>query len=33
MKETNYQDIPVVENGNYLGVISYTSVLKKGSAN
>ncbi len=32
MKETNYQDIPVVENGNYLGVISYTSVLKKGSA-
>ncbi|MGI5964862.1 MAG: CBS domain-containing protein [Candidatus Methanomethylophilaceae archaeon] len=32
MRDTNYQDIPVVENGNYLGVISYTAVLKKGSA-
>ena len=33
MKKSNYQEIPVLEDGNYLGVVSYTSVLKKKSAN
>jgi CBS domain-containing protein/ribosome-associated translation inhibitor RaiA len=31
MRETGYQDVPVVENGNYLGMISYGTVLKKRS--
>lgn len=33
MKTRNYQEIPVIDNGNYLGVVSYTSILKKKSAN
>lgn len=33
MKDTNYQDVPVMDNGTYMGVISYTSVLKKRSVN
>ncbi|MDN5357630.1 MAG: CBS domain-containing protein [Candidatus Methanomethylophilaceae archaeon] len=33
MRDTNYQDIPVVDNGTYMGVISYTTILKKRSAN
>lgn len=33
MKKSNYQEIPVLEDGNYLGVVSYTSILKKKSAN
>lgn len=33
MKNSNYQEIPVMDNGNYLGVVSYTSILKKKSAN
>ncbi len=33
MKKSNYQEIPVLENGSYQGVVSYTSVLKKKSAN
>ena len=31
MRETGYQDVPVVENGNYLGMISYGTILKKRS--
>lgn len=31
MRDTGYQDVPVVENGNYLGMISYGTVLKKKS--
>ena len=33
MKESNYQEIPVMENGSYMGVVSYTSILKKKNAN
>ncbi|MFA7031065.1 MAG: CBS domain-containing protein, partial [Candidatus Methanomethylophilaceae archaeon] len=33
MRDTNYQDVPVVDNGTYMGVISYTTILKKKSAN
>jgi len=31
MKEANYQDVPVVEGGNYVGVVSYSSILRKKS--
>ncbi|WP_238603147.1 CBS domain-containing protein [Candidatus Methanoplasma termitum] len=31
MKESGFQEIPVVENGNYLGMASYGSILRKGS--
>lgn len=31
MRDTGYQDVPVVENGNYLGMISYGTMLKKRS--
>ncbi len=32
MRDTGFQDIPIIENGNYLGMVSYGSILKKGSA-
>ena len=31
MKESNYQDLPVVENGMYMGVVTYSSILRKKS--
>jgi len=31
MKEASYQDVPVVEGGNYVGVVSYSSILRKKS--
>ena len=31
MRESRFQDIPIIENGNYLGMISYGSILRKGS--
>jgi len=31
MKDTKYQDVPVVENGNYAGVITYSAILRKKS--
>ncbi len=31
MKETKYQDLPVLENGAYVGVVSYSSILRKKS--
>jgi len=31
MRESGFQEIPIVENGNYIGVISYASVIRKGS--
>lgn len=33
MRDRNYQEIPVMDNGNYMGIVSYTSLLKKKSAN
>ena len=29
MRETGYQDIPVIEDGEYIGTISYGVILKK----
>ncbi|MCL2296032.1 MAG: CBS domain-containing protein [Methanomassiliicoccaceae archaeon] len=31
MRESRFQEIPIIENGNYAGVISYGSILRKGS--
>ena len=31
MKDTRYQDLPVVDNGAYVGVVSYYSILRKKS--
>ena len=31
MRDSGYQDVPVVENGNYMGMISYGTILKKKS--
>ncbi len=31
MRETKYQDIPVVDNGEFLGMVSYAAILKKKS--
>ena len=31
MKESNYQDVPVVDGGEYVGMISYVSILRKKS--
>ncbi|MDO5853622.1 MAG: CBS domain-containing protein, partial [Thermoplasmata archaeon] len=31
MKETKYQDIPVVDGGEYQGMVSYASILRKKS--
>ena len=31
MKEANYQDLPVVDNGSYVGVVTYSSILRKKS--
>ena len=31
MRKTGYQDIPVIEDGEYIGTISYGSILKKKS--
>jgi len=31
MRESGFQEIPIIENGNYAGVISYGSILRKGS--
>jgi len=31
MKETKYQDLPVVEDGAYVGVVTYSSILRKRS--
>ncbi len=31
MKDTRYQDLPVVDNGTYVGVVSYYSILRKKS--
>jgi CBS domain-containing protein len=31
MRETGFQEIPIVENGNYMGMVSYGSILRKGS--
>ena len=31
MKDTGYQDIPVVDDGEYIGTICYGSILKKKS--
>lgn len=33
MRNTNYQDIPVINNGEYIGVVSYISILKKKNIN
>ncbi|HKM09439.1 MAG TPA: CBS domain-containing protein [Candidatus Methanomethylophilaceae archaeon] len=33
MKDRNYQEVPVLDNGNYMGVVSYTSLLKKKNVN
>jgi CBS domain-containing protein len=32
MRESGFQEIPIIENGNYVGMISYGSILRKGSA-
>jgi CBS domain-containing protein/ribosome-associated translation inhibitor RaiA len=32
MRESGFQDIPIIEDGNYAGTISYGSILKKRSA-
>jgi len=31
MRESGFQEIPIIENGNYAGVVSYGSILRKGS--
>lgn len=31
MKQTKYQDVPVVDNGEYVGMVSYASILRKKS--
>jgi len=31
MRQSGFQEIPIVENGNYAGMVSYGSVLRKGS--
>ncbi|MBR2255215.1 MAG: CBS domain-containing protein [Candidatus Methanomethylophilaceae archaeon] len=31
MKKTTYQDVPVVDNGEYVGMIGYTTILRKKS--
>ena len=31
MKASGYQDVPVVENGEYIGMVSYSSILRKKS--
>ncbi len=31
MKDTRYQDLPVLENGSYVGVVTYSSILRKKS--
>ena len=31
MRDTRYQDLPVVDNGTYVGVVSYYSILRKKS--
>jgi predicted transcriptional regulator len=31
MRDSGFQEIPIVENGNYLGMISYGSILRKGN--
>jgi len=31
MKDTKYQDLPVIDNGTYVGVVSYYSILRKKS--
>ncbi len=31
MKETRYQDVPVVDQGEYVGMVSYSSILRKKS--
>jgi Predicted transcriptional regulator, contains C-terminal CBS domains len=31
MRDSGFQEIPIVENGNYLGMISYGSILRKNS--
>ena len=31
MRESGFQEIPITENGNYLGMVSYGSILRKGS--
>ena len=31
MRESGFQEVPIIENGNYLGVVSYGSILRKGS--
>jgi CBS domain-containing protein len=31
MKETKYQDLPVLENGTYVGVVTYSAILRKKS--
>ncbi|HKM14152.1 MAG TPA: CBS domain-containing protein [Candidatus Methanomethylophilaceae archaeon] len=33
MKDSNYQEVPVMDNGTYMGVVSYSSVLKKRNVN
>jgi len=31
MRDSGFQEIPIVENGNYAGMVSYGSILRKGS--
>ena len=31
MRESRFQEIPIIENGNYAGVVSYGPILRKGS--
>ena len=31
MKESKYQDLPVVDNGSYVGVVTYSAILRKKS--
>ena len=31
MRESGFQEIPIIENGSYAGVVSYGSILRKGS--
>ncbi|MFA6668824.1 MAG: CBS domain-containing protein, partial [Candidatus Methanomethylophilaceae archaeon] len=31
MRKTKYYDVPVIDNGEYVGMLSYGTILKKGS--
>ncbi|MBQ9689140.1 MAG: CBS domain-containing protein, partial [Candidatus Methanomethylophilaceae archaeon] len=31
MKESKYQDLPVLEGGSYIGVVTYSAILRKKS--